>query len=275
VPAGQGGSRGEGGTGLGSDPATAGQPSSLTPSTAATDPNSKVRAPAMPGPSDPVTPAGVPPGTDPASTGAARPLPPLGAPATGTSPPIAVPAPPGLARAPAPATGTAQVDSYDEETYLCKASDTFEDISARFYHSLKYSQALLLFNRAHPRRAAALWNDPPQLQEGQPVYIPPLRILERQFGHSIPDLKPLPAATVPGRASAAGTSLSSSRPGPSYAVRKTEMISAIAKETLGNWERWTEIYELNAKNFDPSHPLNPGVVLQLPADARIPPENRP
>jgi nucleoid-associated protein YgaU len=102
-------------------------------------------------------------------------------------------------QAPGSATGSiqpagfpaAKVDSYDEETYLCKQGDKFEDISTKFYQTDKYAQALLLFNRNHPRAAAAVRQDPPMLAVGQPVYIPPLRVLEKQHATAIPDHVPV------------------------------------------------------------------------------------
>jgi hypothetical protein len=170
-----------------------------------------------------------------------------------------------------------QVESYDEETFYCKAPfTTFESISKKFYNSENYGQALLLFNRNHPRRAAALWKDPPVLQEDMPVYIPPLRILEKHYSFAIKDYNPLPppAATSPA-APSPGNSTSAARGGPQYVVRKPEMIREIARVTLGNWERWTEIYTLTGRTFDPSQPVPVGTSLAMPADARIPAENKP
>jgi len=102
-------------------------------------------------------------------------------------------------RTSAPATGpiqptgfpAAKVDSYDEETYLCKQGDKFEDISTKFYQTDKYAQALLLFNRNHPRATAAVRQDPPSLAAGQSVFIPPLRVLEKQYATAITDHAPL------------------------------------------------------------------------------------
>ncbi|HEV2949535.1 MAG TPA: hypothetical protein VGX70_19315, partial [Gemmataceae bacterium] len=90
-----------------------------------------------------------------------------------------------------------KVDSYDEETYLCKQGDRFEDISMKFYQTEKYAQALLLFNRNHPRAIAAVRQDPPTLAVGQAVYIPPLRVLEKQYATAIPDHAPLNPAASP------------------------------------------------------------------------------
>jgi hypothetical protein len=164
------------------------------------------------------------------------------------------------------------VESYDEETYVCKAGDSFEAISQRYFQSPNYAQALLLFNRNHPRAAAALWKNSATLTEGMPVYVPPLRILEKYHGSAIPGLKPVSAAApvVP----AAAASVPAARVGPQYVVRKSEMISGIAREALGNFDRWSEIYKLNNR-IDPSRPLAIGTVLSMPEDARIPAENRP
>jgi hypothetical protein len=199
----------------------------------------------------------------------------MGATAATSSPPIAVPTAPGSSVRTSTALAP-QVESYDEETFYCKAPyTTFESISKKFYNNENYAQALLLFNRNHPRRAAALWKDPPQLQEDMPIYIPPLRILEKHYNYAIKDYNPLPPSVAPPAAATTDTSLSSPSEGPRYAVRKPEAIREIARATLGNWERWSEIYTLNGKNFDPSRPLPVGAVLAMPGDARIPAENKP
>ena len=213
-------------------------------------------------------------GADPTFAGSGRSFPPVGAPPTASSPPIAVPMPGAYPRA--GAAVVPQVVSYDEETYLCKANDSFDEISGRYYQNKAYGKALMLYNRSHPRRAAALWKDPPELQEGQAIYIPPLAILEKQFGHEIPGHKPLPPVAVPASGTGADTSWSSPpRSGPQYVVRKPEMIRDIAAAALGNWERWVDIYQLNARGFEPSRPLPVGTALVMPAGAQVPPENRP
>jgi hypothetical protein len=210
--------------------------------------------------------------SDPLS-GGSHPVPPVGAPVAGTSPPIAVPMPPGSASF--IAARTPQVESYDEETYLCRANDTFEAISARVYSSKDYAQALMLFNRNHPRATAALQKDPPVLAEGQALYIPPIRILQKQYASAIPGYKPAPATPAPDVTRTTARSLPSS-PSPQYRVRKAnEMIPIIARDTLGSVDRWTEIYQLNKGHIDPAYPLPVGTVLAMPADAKVPPENKP
>ncbi len=194
-------------------------------------------------------------------------------PAAGSSPPIAVPTAPGAG--PTVAARTPQVESYDEETYRWQANDSFEAVSTRYYNSKNYAQALLLFNRNHPRAAAGLAKDPPGLAEGQAVFIPPMRILEKQYPTVIPGYQPATPAPAP---DATRTSSHSLPPSPNlqYRVRQAgEMIPIIARDTLGNSDRWSEIYQLNARSFDPSRPLPVGTVLSMPADARVPPENKP
>lgn len=220
-------------------------------------------------PSRPLDPA-------PESAALSRPFPPLGTSTAGTSSPSPIPQAPRDARV--VASATPQVESYDEETYLCRANESFENVSLRFYNSKNYAQALMLFNRNHPRAANTLWKDPPVLQEGQQVYIPPVRILEKQYGGNIAGNKPIIPAAQPAPAVAPSVPVKTSAAPPvpeklRYRVRQSEMIPIIARDTLGNPERWTEIYQLNRRSFDPSRPLPPGTVLLMPADAKIPREN--
>jgi nucleoid-associated protein YgaU len=167
-----------------------------------------------------------------------------------------------------------QVESYDEETYQCRAGDTLEIISQRFYNSDKYARALLLFNRNHPRPAVGLTKEPPLVTEGQPVYIPPPHILEKYYAYALPTSKTPPAVVIPATGTAPITAPAAApRSGPRYVVRQAEMVSAVARNTLGNLERWSEIYELNGRGFDPSRPIPAGTVLTMPADARVPDAN--
>lgn len=238
--------------------------------------------------------------------------PPLGTPSTAGSPPIPIPLPTGTGTT----TGTtaAQVDSYDELTHTVKQGDTFESISNQHYHADKFGQALLLFNRAHPRAADGVRFDPPKLQPGMFVFVPPLRILEKNYASSIPDHTPLPKPVTPvgtqpkpvqpptqpstlGTGPAAGvappigagapvktptqpagtTGTSWASPGNdrAYRVRANgEMFLEIARRTLGTGERWPDVYRMNPR-FNPEYPVPAGMVLRLPADARIDPEDAP
>ena len=106
-----------------------------------------------------------------------------------------------LAQGPPPPTPTAvsvapQVEAYDELTYRCKPDDTFAKVSQQFFQSDRYARALQMHNRGHPQATEGVLHDPPQL-DGQKVFIPPLRILEKNYGSLIPDFKPLPAMAPP------------------------------------------------------------------------------
>ena len=200
-------------------------------------------------------------------------VPPAGAPPKADSPPIAVPA----VGAPSPySTITPQVDSYDEETYVCKSNDTFLSISRQYYQTEKYERALLLFNRNHPRATDAIRQDPPVLRDGQPVYIPPLRVLERQYASVIPDHIPLPPPVPPLSSSTPGYAAPAGGTGDRlYRVRGDgETLWEIAQRTMGRSERWAEIYSLNPQ-LNPQQRIPGGYTLKLPADATIPSQDAP
>ncbi len=201
-------------------------------------------------------------------------IPPVGANGTRTSPPIAVPVPPSSSGR-TTSNFVPQVESYDEETYRCKAGDTLENVSQRYFATDKYARALLLFNRNHPRPAAGLASDPPQLVDGQPLYIPPPHILDKYYAYAVPGQRISPSLVVPASATTVGVPNTggAARAGQRYTVRQPEMVSAIARNTLGNLERWSEIYELNGRGFDPSRPIPAGTVLVMPADARLAPDS--
>ncbi|MBV9123445.1 MAG: hypothetical protein JO112_08820 [Planctomycetes bacterium] len=201
-------------------------------------------------------------------------LPPLGAPPSAGGPPIAV-AGPSSASFP-------QVESWDEETYSCQAGDTFEAISQRYYHTDRYAQALTLFNRSHPRAAEGLLLDPPLVQPGTQVFIPPARILERDYARVIkpasagdnPSSAPSPASAGASSSVPSATSPPTERIGPAAAGGKIyrvqgngEMFLEVARRTLGNGDRWEEIYRLNPR-FDPKNPIPGGQILRLPPDAQ-------
>ncbi|HEV3202950.1 MAG TPA: hypothetical protein VGY77_01135 [Gemmataceae bacterium] len=199
-----------------------------------------------------------------------RPIPALGSETRTSSPPVAISGGRGTSGNLVP-----EVDSYDEETYVCKAGDTLEEISFKYYQNKKYAQALMLFNRNHPRAAASLGQNPPMLRDGQALYIPPTRILDKQFEQAGGDAK----TTASGVAPASEKTVRGETPGfknPVYrVVSANEMISTIARDTLGDMNRWNEIYQLNKQSVDPSRPLMVGTLLNLPADAQIKAENRP
>jgi hypothetical protein len=185
-----------------------------------------------------------------------------------------------------------QVDSYDEETYHCRANDTFRTISQEFYRTDKYERALMLFNRSHPLATDAVRQDPPRLQAGQPVYVPPARILERYYpaaiadgttspagvqapveAEKLPALRPMPTTTK-----SVASPKSAKEPAAKeklYRVRANgEMILEVARRTLSNGDRWPEIYRLNPK-LNPQSLIPAGTQLRLPSDAQVDAADRP
>ncbi|MCS6850259.1 MAG: hypothetical protein NZ700_03700 [Gemmataceae bacterium] len=114
------------------------------------------------------------------------------------SPPLQAPGPTPSPMGQGPPAFTAPVvESYDEETYRCQPNDTMRSICLKMYHSEKYERALLLFNRSHPMASEGVKQDPPVLEPNTPIFIPPLRILEKRYPHVIPDLTPLPPPGTP------------------------------------------------------------------------------
>jgi hypothetical protein len=207
---------------------------------------------------------------------------------------------------PASQAATPQVDAYDEMTYRCQPQDTFATVSTKFYRTDKYARALQMFNRNHPRATDGVKLDPPMLA-GQSVYVPPVRILEKDYAAFVPNLTPVPplkatpehptpvgaaspaigtlpgqgasptvpppAGTVPTALPTAGGNAAGSWSNPlgekMYVVRSNgERFLEIARRTLGNENRWPEIYKLNQR-FNPSYPIPGGTVLKLPADAHV------
>lgn len=183
-------------------------------------------------------------------------MPPIGAPPRADSPPIAIPGQSAGSSVPF----VPQVESYDEETHVCRAGETFESISEQYYRTRKYDRALLAFNRNHPRAPEAVRLEPPQVVDGMPVFIPPARILDRQ---ATPASGVIPAAASMPQAE------------PVYQVRRpNEGLWDIARRTLGSGERWTDIWNLN-RQVVAEQPVPVGTVLRLPAGARVDPAEAP
>lgn len=195
---------------------------------------------------------------------------PLASPPTVASPPIPIGGPSAGAGAAAvvvrpPVFVDPRVESFDEETYVCKPSDNFQSISKDKYMTDKYANALLMFNRAHPLAADGIRNEPPVLKSGQPIYLPPLEILEKRYASLIPDLAPR-TAPLAGVAPPAVPARTPSPVALSYTVREQpETFYEIAQKQFGRAERWGAIWELNRGQFpNPNQPLPVGTVVRLP-----------
>lgn len=161
----------------------------------------------------------------------------------------------------------AAVDSWDEEIHTWKTSDSFSTISQAYYGTAAYARALAEFNRVHPQCAEGLRAAPPVVRTGEKLFIPPIRILEKDHAALVSTRSaPSAPATAPAPAMETGASASSYRVG-----RDGEMFLDVARRTGAKWE---DIYLLN-RQHDPKLPIPAGVLLQLPPGARVPVENRP
>jgi hypothetical protein len=281
----------------------AAQGSTVTIPNAAAGNTSAAPVPVFPAPTDtkPQATGSAPPTTD------IKPPPPVKTPtnepqlagntanAGTTSVPPQPPAPIGgkpeavVAPIPVPSGGTGgaglvQVKDWSVENYDTQAGDrSFEDISKKKYNNEQYGRALLAYNRSHnPQAPTSIFKDPPQLQPGQKIAIPPLDVLQSldQSGmSSTPTANnsspvsvgvPRPVISTPGIPDNAaspppGAATASSAPldGKSYRVPDGgEHIYAIARDKLGDGSRWSEIWRLNPG-------VNPGMVaggtvLRLP-----------
>jgi nucleoid-associated protein YgaU len=260
------------GASLGKPQAGPGTPPTPSPAAdAAPDGKVKLAGPGTP-PAPPTEVAQGP--APPASLVTPRAVPPVGAPATAASPPITVVPPAGGAR---PTLSAPVVESFTEETHPCRPGDTWETISRDKYHTPKYARALMQFNQAHPLAGDGLQGPDPVLKAGQAVYIPPISILERRFPAAIDAPTPLPTATALAPAAPTGfVAPAAAAPGVAApAAAKVyrvggdgEYLREIARRTLGDSERWREIWELNGRGDPQRAPA--GTVLRLPADARVP-----
>lgn len=223
-----------------------------------------------------------------------RPLPPVGATGSAVVPPITAPLPSGGAST--SVSNSTQVRSWDEESYRCRVGDTFQSVSQAYYHTDKYAQALLMYNRDHLLAADGLRQVPPVLQVGQTLYIPATEVLEKGYAYLLKDLTPVSGPTPP-PPTAGGVNTTRSSPvateGPaaglaaptqpgavassfqSYVVKTPggEMIAEIARRTLNNSGRWQEIYRLNP-GYLADQKIPAGTTLRLPADARVELDNQ-
>jgi nucleoid-associated protein YgaU len=190
----------------------------------------------------------------------------VGAMPTASTPPIAVPSPSSAPAPRAPVPTTPRVESYDEELYRVKPGDTLEKISRDHFNTDKYAEALKRWNMNHPQASDKMRADPPQLETGQVLYIPPAYMLEKRHGKLIPGWKP-PAEPEPSRT--ANASPDATQNFKWYAVPEGgRMIRDIARATLNDPERSRDIVKLNP-NIRPEYLIPGGQLIKLPADARV------
>lgn len=182
--------------------------------------------------------------------------------------------PPPLVKPVAP--GGPKAQSYLVEEYRLQAGDSFEKVSQKYYFSPKYAAALQRYNQNEPLASPGLRANPPMLSVGQVVWVPPVRILERDHGDMISGLQPIPAdRAAPG----VPTGVRPVTPtGPvTYKVRaRGESLREIARHTLNDSNRWAQIWDLNRNvKQQPETPLAPGTILRLPPEAKVDAADRP
>ncbi len=179
-----------------------------------------------------------------------------------------------------PSTGQGQVEVYDITVVQVKAGEDLPMLAKRLYGSEKYAAALEEYLKLY---------DPKQLnlQTGQSVRVPPLELLHKKFGrlidgHDVADKPKAHSNLTSGPRGSNSTTqplVRTSNPPPNqggsgdpyirYRVREQDTIWMIAKKTLGNSDRWAEIYNLNRDLLSGSTQLKVGMVLRLPSDAKV------
>ena len=172
----------------------------------------------------------------------------------------------------APGQGLPAVTNHAEERIYTQPGETFEQLSQRLYGSPKYATALLEYNRKHVLAKANIQQNPPQLQPNQAIYYPHPNILEIQFGGLIS--QGATAAKAPAAPAVKITPLGGANPptaDPTVAMTLTQprWVFDIARQTLGDGQRWVEILRLNP-SLQTEQPIPTGTTLRLPATAKLP-----
>jgi hypothetical protein len=159
--------------------------------------------------------------------------------------------------------------TFDVDLYEPKANDSYESISQEYYNDKRYAAALKAHNGNLP------------LQGGRAVEVPPIHILKKKFPGQVGAVTPAGGTSTP---STGGPlwSPATTKPDPTpiraagagrgvYVVPQGGMtMKAIARLTLGNEQRWRDIFDLNPHFTNPDDVLTAGTELRLPTDARIP-----
>jgi hypothetical protein len=174
---------------------------------------------------------------------------------------------------PIPAPSNVQVRDSETIKYPVKGGETLEAISKARYGSEKYAKAILAYNRDFAPMGTLLTAT---LQPGQNILLPSADYLEDRYAAAIgagsvapisinPPI-PAPAPPIPMPGAGAKTEAAAK----TYRVPATgQFIFDIAIRTLGDGNRWSEIYRLNP-NINPQQPIPGGTELRLPANAKLP-----
>jgi hypothetical protein len=176
-----------------------------------------------------------------------------------TRPPSSPPPTPNAVSERAPTT------SYDVDLYEPKQGDTWESISREFYNDTRYAAALKAVNLNKP------------LTSGGSVEIPPLYILKQKYqtparsgtttSQTAPVSSPAPAWGPPANPTTPATPAGGSQIYRVPAGGTSER--DLAKNFLGNEQRWQEIFNLNPQITRPDA-IPAGTEVRLPLDARLP-----
>jgi hypothetical protein len=161
--------------------------------------------------------------------------------------------------------------SFDVDVYEPRAGDSYETIAREFYNDTRYARALQEYNARRP------------VQPGRSVDIPPMAVLRQRYSGVIgssatPASRPTSGTVPTGEWGPATTPKPTTDSGPTFRpagggsqtfqVPPGGMsLKAVARQTLGSDQRWSELYELNPQVGDPNA-VPAGTVLKLPADAR-------
>jgi len=174
----------------------------------------------------------------------------------------------------APTTGLG-VRGVVRDTYMPREralpGETFSSLSQRLYGDTNYAAALTAFNNEE----GFVKMDQPT--SGEWVAKPNREILDLKYPQLVRRLTPNNlnqgamanlmnnANTKTGTAPATTTANTNL---PTYRVGKGEQLFEVAKKTLGDGYRWSEIYALNKDLLRDSTELRADMVLKLPAEAR-------
>lgn len=156
---------------------------------------------------------------------------------------------------------------FDVDLYDPKANDSYESISQEYYNDKRFATALRAFNRNMP------------LQGGRLVEVPPIHVLKKRFANQPGGVVPSGAIGASSSAPQWGPASERSDPVPARATgagRATFVVptggmtmKAIARFTLGNEQRWSDIYGMNP-HLRPDDVLPAGTEVRMPSDARLP-----
>ncbi len=238
---------------------------------------------------DPLIPAAPPPLTPPISPPAATSKPivigaigatgsevPITPPLTPMGPsPVASPPAVGASLAVPAITGRdlPKVSSHSDDVHYTAATDkSFAQLSKQQYGTDKYAAALLEYNRQHllNRSDANLQQNPPILQPNQAIFYPNPNVLESQYGRFIATaaVGGPPVVNISPPMPFTGSNPPTADATRTYTVPQTQHIFAIAQQTLGSGNQWTEILRLNP-TLRTDQDIPAGTVLRLPANARV------